>query len=82
VLGIAINLPRLKRATASKDDIGVDLGVDPALLLRLWDPATMEDYHPFPLPSLEVVPGSFIEYFKNGVSMGIAFQNLYHGIVY
>lgn len=77
IIGMAINLPRMPRVPPQE---GTDFGVDIELLTRLWDPDTMTQYNPFPIKPFETVPGSTIEYFKNGVSMGIAFENLNHGI--
>lgn len=65
----------MQRAVKDK----VDVIIDPSLLLRLWDPSLMTEYNKFRVDNLETLPGSFIEYYKNGVSMGIAFTNLKHG---
>jgi hypothetical protein len=78
VLGIAINLPKIPRSEKDK----VDVIIDPVLLKRLWDPTLMKEYAPFKVEKFETVPGSSIEYFKNGVSMGLAFEKLNFGIWY
>jgi hypothetical protein len=62
-LGIGITLPESTK-------------LDPRLVQRLWDPDRMDDYQSFKAPPLEKVPGSSIEYFLNGASLGIAFTDL------
>ncbi|KAL5033269.1 hypothetical protein BDV3_000273 [Batrachochytrium dendrobatidis] len=53
--------------------------VHPVLLRRLWDAARMLHYMPFRSKPLEVIPGTEIQFFKNGVPLGVAFKNLYQG---
>ena len=69
VLGVAIHLPKYKKKAREP-------AVDVQLLRRLWDPERMDQYVPFKSKPLSTVPKSYIEYFKNGNSLGHAFTNL------
>ncbi|KAH6593058.1 hypothetical protein BASA50_007640 [Batrachochytrium salamandrivorans] len=53
--------------------------VHPVLLNRLWDAVRMLQYMPFRSNPLEVLPGTEIQFFKNGVALGIAFRDIYQG---
>lgn len=41
----------------------------------------MQNYKQFEVKPMSTVPGSHIEYFKNGVSLGIAFQGIFQGTI-
>jgi hypothetical protein len=62
-LGIGITLPETPK-------------LDSRLVQRLWDPDRMDEYQPFKSPPLDRVQGSFIEFFVNGISLGVAFSDL------
>ncbi|KAI9013135.1 hypothetical protein BC832DRAFT_590094 [Gaertneriomyces semiglobifer] len=64
VIGMAIYLPR--REAGNGD-----------LVAREWDGLSL--YVPFRAPPMEVMSGSYIVYYKNGKSLGVAFRNLNRG---
>ncbi|KAJ3301581.1 Set1/Ash2 histone methyltransferase complex subunit ASH2 [Kappamyces sp. JEL0829] len=72
VLGVAIYLPKKKRGQR-------ECAVDVELLRRLWDPSRMDQYMPFKSKPFSTLPKSYIEFFKNGYSLGQAFTNLNMG---
>ena len=51
--------------------------VDPELLSRLWNPLLNENYLTFQAYEQEILEGSYIEYYLNGLPLGKAFQNIY-----
>ena len=68
-MGVSIFIPKIKRKAK-------DCPIDEELLRRLWDPDRMDQYLPFKSKPLTPVPKSYIEYFKNGQSLGVAFKDL------
>jgi hypothetical protein len=73
IMGCYIHLGKFKRKIK-------DPAVDPTLLKRLYDPEKY--YTPFKSKVLPTMPKSYIEYFKNGYSLGKAFVNLNLGKYY
>ena len=72
MLGISIYIPKQKKRPR-------DCAIDEQLLRRLWDPERMDQYVPFKSKPLSAVPKSYIEFFKNGNSLGEAFTNINFG---
>lgn len=68
IMGCYIHLGKFKRKQK-------DPSVDPALLKRLWDPERVH-YTPFKSKPQPTMSKSYIEYFKNGYSLGKGFVNL------
>jgi hypothetical protein len=84
VLGLLINLPTVTKNVENttpnlEDATPAPTGIDTRLLERLWDTERNYQYKQVRIKPPEVIEGSYIEYFLNGESLGVAFMDLLLG---